>query len=402
MKITKNAILFSSCVFLLAAGCTLSSKGGKSSSRGTSPTPSTQSNVSITPSQEPIGPQPSSQDTPILTARSSNGIIQILTKEGAVLRFDPQGKTWVRRGTLPEDFYYQNRNDLVFFVIPPGNTADPGLIVASQNKIYGCWAGSSFFWSVSLPHHASAITFWTAGCFSTPGKPEVLFQTADGKVGLVVLPDPSSPTPFLRWPVAFSYRMVSSRDYDGNGRDELLDESMVPWMNTAAYGQWPVFRPNTRGPLPSRVAASALSEDFNRDGRADVVAWFPDYSSANWGQLRLYLSGHPYLDLPFRLPGTVSLQQLAPRPAYFLSADLDRDGFPDLVLVTSLGECHFYLYRTNTMMPAGYWLLPSQTWQRRPLLADYNQDGSPELVLLNASGLEFYKLAPVTGGRTFY
>lgn len=134
----------------------------------------------------------------------------------------------------------------------------------------------------------------------------------------------------------------ATADLTGDGYDDLI---VANWYNgirrdlnsTIYYGSPDGWSERRHQQLPVPFATSVAVGDFNGDGRSDL-AFISD------GHLRLFYQGH----LGFEPKRFVDVEIVGQQAA---AADLDRDGFADLVVRTKAGEMTIYWGGADGLSP---------------------------------------------------
>lgn len=150
---------------------------------------------------------------------------------------------------------------------------------------------------------------------------------------------------------------------------------------------WPASRSN--GVLPVYDATAIALPDLNRDGWPDIAtlngaAWLPGQGEGRivrvfWGGERGYLLSH-YQD--FGVPNALDMD----------AGDFDGDGFADLALLKSDHTLEIVWagdQLPSTLQPGHVTLPLPGEGERCAVVADYNADGLPDLLVGTNAGLVF-------------
>lgn len=172
-------------------------------------------------------------------------------------------------------------------------------------------------------------------------------------------------------------------DIDGNGRLEAVVSSN---HGVAAYnhlggfvpGKWKNFEsPNASGP-------PAVS-DINNDGRGEVA--FISYGKLNL----LSFDGYPMPGFPKAVPTTEGQNGFP--TVYF--ADMDNDGYQEIIYVAMSGEIFAYRYDGSSYFASldGYFAeSPSTMFEYIPFVFvdDFNHDGQKEMIVMMRDVVTIY------------
>jgi hypothetical protein len=178
---------------------------------------------------------------------------------------------------------------------------------------------------------------------------------------------------------------VRFADLNGDGRAELIElrTNGIPhaWTNNGAFPAWPWGGETDIGAgwaVPERMRFA----DLNGDGYDDLVELRPN------GVPHAWLNNHQYPAWPWSTEADIGSGW--PAPARVRFADLDGDGYTDLIMVKPNGVLH--AWRNNHRFPAFPWGTEADVgsgWSAPPrmALADLNGDDHADLVEIRSSGV---------------
>ncbi|MFI6417124.1 FG-GAP-like repeat-containing protein [Streptomyces sp. NPDC050842] len=181
-------------------------------------------------------------------------------------------------------------------------------------------------------------------------------------------------------------------DFTNDGRADVLavwPDGTLRMYKTDTAGNIGGWNPPMWGGTTWSSVQQMTTGDFNGDGRTDILAVWAD------GTLHLYKgdgNGNITQGVPAAVGGNVgSLWGGIPQ---FIGGDFDRDGFADIMAIWTDGTLHFYKNKGdgnfNTQLPA--W--GGNTWSGTKLMAgdDYSADGAADLMTVWPDGdLHLYK-----------
>ena len=178
-------------------------------------------------------------------------------------------------------------------------------------------------------------------------------------------------------------RTLVSGDWNGDGRIDLAGGDGQSLWIFEGDGQGG-FHAVLELPVGDPVQITAM--DLNSDGRSDLLVYYT--TPAPFGEFAAFLSEGDFLFAPpmrFRAP--VSTDQGPPDGPYvlgFVIADLNRDGFPDLLLTLNPPG------RDSVMLGRGDGTfanpIPGLPTFNLIGIADFNSDGVPDVMIRQANG----------------
>jgi FG-GAP-like repeat/FG-GAP repeat len=191
---------------------------------------------------------------------------------------------------------------------------------------------------------------------SGPGSISVALQQANTTYQVVTSPAPGTPT------------YIWAADLNGDGLPDLiaLSGGGVYVLLNAGQG---AFQNAAQGLVPFAVQHLAIA-DFNNDGKPDLA--IATYGTSIQGPAILIGNGDGTFQLPVYLGGSANLDLIT-------TGDLDHDGNQDIAADAN-GTLLVYLGNGN----GGFQRIPNQSFQNSPgqvLVADLNGDGFADLVV---------------------
>ena len=298
--------------------------------------------------------------------------------------------TSIRSGDLNRDGYA----DLVVTTSAPPQTIGPAALVQAKNPgaisaelFMGGADGISAARVVRLPALAARDTL--IGDFNRDGWPDIAIANAsDGQASRV----PSyvywgsstgfSPTSRTELPT-LGANGVASADLNGDGFPDLVfanatdgETSDVP--SYIYWGSATGYAPYLRSDLQSFGAVSVNVADLNGDGRPEVVL-VNQYSGKFGGRV----NSHIYWGNPHHYYSTAAMTALPGTGAYgTVSADLNGDGFCDLVLCNSYQNGSYIYWGAKEGFSADHRQVLTVGNTHACKAADLNRDGYLDLVFV--------------------
>lgn len=257
-------------------------------------------------------------------------------------------------------------------------------------------AGMRRIASFNLPFFAQTLS---VARFTNDSFPDVVAYVQNENLS------PSSPTNFLcvllnrngtlQSPNCTPYPLGSFivSDIDGDGFSDLLapvpvsPPEVLRWLRfNEALG---VFE--SRGDIPVfRATIQTAFADFNRDGRMDLAYSVRDNNNTSEAVYVQLGRGSGQFDNPIvsPLPERCSTRD-------FQSADLDQDGFPDLVALCDDGQSLRAYRNRGSAAPAQFNVsstvrVPSQTTPQNFTMHDLDADGIPNVLVPAGDGIFFF------------
>jgi hypothetical protein len=175
---------------------------------------------------------------------------------------------------------------------------------------------------------------------------------------------PSSPT----GPVAFVCRGIATADFDGDGKVDLA--GFGPYSDVRVYS-WPSSQP-IMGMMTQGSPQQTAAADLDRDGWVDFV-----YATAGGSVYWLRNQGGTYLSGAF----PIMQNALSGAPAFLQVADLDNDGYLDVLLLQ--GSSSYVALATAPGVFSGPPVvnqLDGAVKEGTCALGDWTDDGLPDLV----------------------
>ncbi|MGD8396808.1 MAG: C25 family cysteine peptidase, partial [Candidatus Eiseniibacteriota bacterium] len=281
---------------------------------------------------------------------------------------------------------------------------EPGIEIANVSFI----ADSLFVWSADgtplsgFPKRLQSDYNWASPIMAdldVDRDREILVWTGDGRLygwhhdGEEIVDgdqNPSTDGILIRIPDAeFCYGAPAVANLDGDPELEIVvavnlssDDAgriyAVESDGTIVPG-WPVA---TGGPLqPSAISSSPAIGDLDQDGDPEIVVT----AERDGGRVVvLEADGSPVPGWPVPVPANTADARL-PSPVL---ADLDDDGFLDVIVPSTDGNLHAWDRHGVPLdgFPVGFADLPAQATQCTPAVADVDADGKLEILLGDESG----------------
>lgn len=208
-------------------------------------------------------------------------------------------------------------------------------------------------------------------------QPDLVFQDADGYLAAWLMDGASLQSANFLVPSNVgdpNWRVVARNDFDRDGRVDLLfqhqDGSLAVWlMNGTVQDAVTFTQPETSGDPNWRVVGAA---DFNNDDQADLIFQHTDGSLALW-----YMNG-------LKLTSARFLEPAQPGDGWRVvgTGDFGGDGNVDLVFQHADGTLAVWFLEDSKLLEAG--LLnprhPGDAKWRVVSVADHNADGQPDLI----------------------
>jgi hypothetical protein len=165
-------------------------------------------------------------------------------------------------------------------------------------------------------------------------------------------------------------------DLDGDGRKDVIFPHVGGTLVFDLDGNRLPGWPPAGEPIPSSSPAAVA--DIDRDGSPDVVIASPGFP----GHLHvLDATGHEKAGWPVSIPASIGAVLTTP-----VVADLNRDGSPDIVVLSERGV---YAFRKTGRALSGWpfrWGLRPNPVRTSIAVGDLDGDGSPEVVAVKTAG----------------
>lgn len=187
-------------------------------------------------------------------------------------------------------------------------------------------------------------------------------------------------------------------DVDGDGFPDLVvvngENGVTSRLNSYVYWGGPNGLTGERTEFPTVGAYDVAAMDINHDGRLDLIfpsAWTDHHNPGRPMPVRVYLqeSGRKFVDATERYGITgVAAVSVA-------SADLNGDGFPDLVVANYRSgfetntESYVYWGTANGLDTRAPLRLPTHAAQQ-VILADLDNDGRPDIIFTGGNQVQIY------------
>jgi hypothetical protein len=217
------------------------------------------------------------------------------------------------------------------------------------------------------------------GDFDGDGAPDLLWESTNGKLYLWLMSGStlSDDMPLTPKSVDSNWQIVSVDDFDGDGKNDVLWQHAVTgqlyvWLMNGASMTSSVALPT----VPGRVETTG---DFNGDGKPDII-----YRDPATGDISvLFMNGTAPLN------GTPTwISHLNPSWTIAGAGDVNRDGKIDLICQNTTTGALQVLYMNGAAIQQTAPLTPAlvaPSW-RLKAVADYNRDGSVDLVWQSTTG----------------
>ena len=230
-----------------------------------------------------------------------------------------------------------------------------------------------------------------AGYNPTVGAPVVYSLSIDSLTG-------SNITPGIISIANASPVGAAAADFNGDGNDDVATINEL--QNTGGSASVSVFLANPDGtlqspvtyPLPGTQGGSLVIDDFNGDGKLDIIASSSAFSSPTTTWSLSFLAGKG--DGSFASPVSITLpSSSAAGSQYFglISADLRNNGKKDLVssdgvVLFGNGDGTFTVSSTAAFSPPG----STSEFGPNVVAADFNKDGKLDLAVDNGTNIQIY------------
>jgi FG-GAP-like repeat/FG-GAP repeat len=189
--------------------------------------------------------------------------------------------------------------------------------------------------------------------------------------------------PLVSYPAGFRATEVATADVNGDGLPDLIASN--GYYGTAAkvsvllnQGNG-TFGPETTYPGLGKAAYAVIAADLNGDGFPDIVQIPEEFNTG--GAVVLLNHGDGTFGAPVLYP-------VKPVPTAVAAADLNGDGFPDLVVADEVsGKVHVLLNHGDGTFAASV-DYPAAQFSSGVAATDVNGDGLPDIVVASAEGVQ--------------